>query len=146
MKLAKTMSTLCLACVLSPLLGAAPATQPGASSSDVDVLKQRIAQLEAENADLRAKLERASKGDAAKSSLALNDELKIDYVVPPTPREPINATSMIRTVSGTGTITELRGANAPTTGGTLRNVPVTQKRILDRPPGDLIDDRQPQKP
>jgi hypothetical protein len=80
MKLTRTLSSLCVACLLAPMLGAGPATQPGAPAGETEQLRQRIAQLEAEVADLRARLERASRPDAAKSAFTLTDELKIDAV------------------------------------------------------------------
>ena len=143
MKLGRTLSSLCVACVLAPLLRAAPATQPNGSLTETEQLRQRIAQLEAEVASLRARLDQASKPDAIKSNLTLRDELKLDYV-PPAPAPPRDSSiHFVRgtleksgqlIISGTGT------TSSPT------NVPMTQKRILQRPPGDLIDDRQPQKP
>src|SRR5688572_12295726 len=87
MRLARTFSSLCVACVLIPFIGAGPATQPAAPVNENEQLRQRIAQLEAEVADLRAKLDRASRPDAIKSGLTLTDELKIDYVPAPA-REP----------------------------------------------------------
>ena len=141
MKLARTLSSLCVACVLAQFIGAAPATQPGAPLTETDQLKQRIAQLEAEVADLRAKLERASKPDAEKG-LTFKDELKLDVLPPPTQPGRI----IVGTTSGTLTVgsgTRIIKAGSVTNEATMPS----QRKILERPPGDLIDDRSaPQKP
>ena len=143
MKLGRTLSSLCVACVLAPLLGAAPATQPGGSPTETEQLRQRIAQLEAEVASLRARLDQASKPDAIKSNLTLRDELKLDYV-PPAPARDSTVHIVAGNLEKSGRLTMSGTATTFTSRPT--DVPMTQKRILQRPPGDLIDDRQPQKP
>jgi hypothetical protein len=132
MRLARTLSSLCVACVLTPFIGAGPATQPAAPATENEQLRQRVAQLEAEVADLRTKLDRAMRPDAIKSGLALRDELKIDYVPAPA-REPAPPR-----VTGTGSLI-LKGGNISSAGpSTLQVVP--------RPPTPNSSDDRPRAP